>query len=68
MTEWPRLLLELRRAGLTVDEIACATQSSRGAVHAWLNLGCEPRYSTGVLILALHAKHTPQTAKILAQQ
>jgi hypothetical protein len=68
VTDWPRLLLELRRAGLTVDEIALATHSSRGAVHGWLNLGAEPRYSTGVLLIALHAKHAQQAAGIPAQQ
>ncbi len=66
--DWPRLLLELRRAGLTVDEIAAATQSSRGAVHGWLVLNAEPRYSTGVLLIALHAEHVTQTAGIPAQQ
>jgi len=66
VTDWPRILLDLRRAGLTVDEIAAATHSSRGAVHGWLTLGAEPRYSTGVLILALHARHAPQKAGIPA--
>lgn len=60
--DWPRLLLALRRAGMTIDQIAEATDSSRGAVHGWLVLGAEPRFSVGVVLLRLHAERVPAPA------
>lgn len=54
--DWPRLVLALRRAGMTTDDIVEATGTSRGAVHGWLVLGTEPRFSTGVILLRLHAE------------
>jgi hypothetical protein len=52
--DWPRLLLALRRSGLTIDEIVAATGASNGAVHGWIALDAEPRHSTGCALIALH--------------
>jgi hypothetical protein len=57
--DWPALILALRRAGMTVEDIVAATDTSRGAVHGWLVLGAEPRFSVGVILLKLHAERVP---------
>jgi len=57
--DWPRLILALRRSGMTIDELVDATNTSRGAVHGWIALGAEPRFSVGVVLLRLHAARVP---------
>lgn len=59
--DWPRLILDLRRAGWSNQRIGAAIGVSQSAVNTYVNLGCEPAYSTGCLLVALHRAHATQS-------
>ena len=55
-TDWPRLMLDLRIAGLSLGRIAQALGCSRSTVQGWA-AGHEPRPADGERLLTLWAKH-----------
>lgn len=53
-TDWPRLLLDLRAAGVSVHEVARRIGRPRPTVQSW-GTGCEPRHADGEALLELWA-------------
>ena len=55
MPDWPRILLELRQAGVTREQLAKATGKHPRTLAAYEDgIIREPPYSVGELILGLH--------------
>lgn len=51
---WPEVLMDLRRAGYGRTAVADALNVPISTVQRWQG-GSEPRYSSGLLLLRLHA-------------
>jgi hypothetical protein len=56
--DWPRVILELRGAGVSLTQIARSLDVGIATVHGWQNLGAEPRHSDGEALLELWGEHT----------
>jgi len=54
--DWERIVLDLRGAGLTLDDIARTVGRDKATVHGWQSRGAEPRHSDGEALLALWAQ------------
>ena len=53
--DWSRIVLELRRSGMTDDEIAAHCGRTRNPIWNLANGKCkEPKFAAGVLMLNLH--------------
>lgn len=53
LVDWPLLLGELERAGLSGAEVARRLGVPQPTVHHW-KTGAEPGYSDGARLIALH--------------
>ena len=59
--DWPRVILNLRSAGMTGKEIAQAVgYSGESAVYRVLNDGVEPKFMTALRLLDLHLDRCPE--------
>ena len=58
--DWFRVLVELKRHGLSGYGVAERVGIPRQTLHNYANRGCEPRYVEGVLLLELWAEVTGQ--------
>lgn len=54
LTDWPQILGDLKRAGVTVKGVARACNRDTGTVDNWKYKQVEPRHHEGQLVLALH--------------
>ena len=58
---WPRLILNLRAAGMTGKEIARAVgYRGESSVYRVLNDGIEPKFATALRLLDLHLDKCPE--------
>ena len=51
--DWFRLLMDLKRAGLSLESIARMVEVSKSAVIGWKNLDAEPKHREGERLIAL---------------
>lgn len=56
-TDWNRVMLDLRRAGVSYADLAAALDVSESALEKWRNHGFQPRHDIGAALLAMHAKY-----------
>lgn len=60
--DWFKVLMDLKRAGLSLETTAFFVEMSKSAVISWKNLDCEPSYQAGERLLALWARSTGLTS------
>ncbi len=58
-TDWPRLLLDLRGAGVSLRRTAMLIRRPLSTVKSWAT-GCEPRHADGERLLTLWDEHVAQ--------
>jgi len=57
-TDWFRVLMDLKRAGMSLESIATAVEVSKSAVIGWKNLDAEPKHGDGERLIALWQQAT----------
>lgn len=57
MVDWAELLLELRKLGWSTTRVARTLNLPETTVASWMDRrSCEPRFSSGLMLIRLHAK------------
>lgn len=56
--DWFKVLMDLKRAGLSLKTTAMFVETSKGAVIGWKDQGCEPSYHHGERLLMLWMRAT----------
>jgi len=56
--DWFRVLMDLKRAGLSLETTALFVEMSKSAVISWKNLDCEPGHTSGERLLMLWERST----------
>lgn len=56
--DWFRVLMDLKRAGLSLEAIAAKVGVSKSAVIGWKNLFAEPKHGDGERLIWLWMAHT----------
>lgn len=60
--DWFKVLMDLKRAGLSLETTAMFVETSKSAVISWKNLDCEPSFQSGERLLMLWERSTGQGA------
>lgn len=56
--DWFRVLMDLKRAGLSLETIATRIGVSKSGVIGWKNLYAEPKHTDGERLIALWVRET----------
>jgi hypothetical protein len=56
LVDWSEIGLSFRRIGYGPSAVARALNLPVGTVRSWFNEGCEPRYSNGMMLIALYSR------------
>lgn len=60
--DWPRLILEVRRAGYTMSEMGFWTGIPKSSLSGYLTLDAEPNYRYGASLIRFWAQVTGNPA------
>ncbi|WP_287602703.1 hypothetical protein [Thiothrix sp.] len=58
MVDWFRVFSDLKGRQVTVRMLARKARVSISTINAWKAGACEPRYSTGVMLIELWSRRT----------
>lgn len=64
LIDWSAVVLDLRRCGMSHQQIAGECDADKSWVHRLLNIpGTQPRFHHGVMLLGLWAERTGKSAE-----